>query len=879
MPSILSEEDKETVKRVVPKQTNKIQAVAVAKLYVAYPDRTKWTYTGLQGAIVLSNDLVGNTYWLKLVDVSPAGRGVIWDQEIYDTWNYNQDRTFFHSFETEDCLAGLSFVDEKEAKQFKKKMDEREKNASKATRNTPFGGASQGSGGGHKSFLGGIFGGHRHSSAPTPPESPRTSLPPVQSHARTPSGTVNGFAKQSTEFAELEAYDPDWRDNFGNFLRDQGLTDEFIKENQGFIVEFLEQQGGAPPAETTRQPPLPPGPANGTAGRAPPPPPPPSSDASLSSGTRRGAPPPPPAPRRSGKAPDPPAPREPTPPQEPPAPPAPRFKAPPPLADAGKFAHAQPAPRPTPAVPGPPPPPRPAKTPIEDKEDSHGHKFGVPPPFAGQRLSSNPPPPPARGPAPPPPPRDQNRSPLFERSASTTFLVTTRPCPPPRNAAPPLPPTTGIPPPPPPPPPPAGSGGPPPPPPPPPPSGGIPPPPPPPPPGGAALPIPSVDAGRSAMLGDIQRAGGIGALKKVDRSQIRDRSAASVPGGSDTGSGGGPPAGGAPGGAGGMADALQAALQKRKTRVRDSVSSLTQQAVRQASGTRTQAKPVEGQVWFNGKTVFLGKHVKPFAREHDIFFGASMRTVRIKYPDNMVRLPLQVQATKDHVFNEIHYKYFSANKHPFCKSMLDLYVPKKQNESLWAWYFVIPSTAVPTVCGHARRRLRHAFRTALGQRGYDRFGWRADPATTRPLYMDARGEPIVSKYRRLQGSIKITNPAAKPVIHATFEDLVKQMNLIVVNLESLLGTDEPPWQARGPDSRQSIPDHDEDGELRIGDGFFTTKHSEEQPWSQWGDDPDGDDGWLASKARRPRRGSSNNSQSRKARPRRGFSLLEGHEDR
>ena len=70
MPSILNEEDKETVKRVVPKQSNKIQAVAVARLYVAYPNRQRWTYTGLQGAAVLANDLVGNTYWVKLVDIS-----------------------------------------------------------------------------------------------------------------------------------------------------------------------------------------------------------------------------------------------------------------------------------------------------------------------------------------------------------------------------------------------------------------------------------------------------------------------------------------------------------------------------------------------------------------------------------------------------------------------------------------------------------------------------------------------------------------------------------------------------------------------------------------------------------------------------------------
>jgi len=70
MPSILDENDKEIVKRFVPKQTNKIQAVAVAKLYVAYPNRSRWTYTGLQGAVVLANDLVGNTHWLKMVDVS-----------------------------------------------------------------------------------------------------------------------------------------------------------------------------------------------------------------------------------------------------------------------------------------------------------------------------------------------------------------------------------------------------------------------------------------------------------------------------------------------------------------------------------------------------------------------------------------------------------------------------------------------------------------------------------------------------------------------------------------------------------------------------------------------------------------------------------------
>lgn len=78
---------------------------------------------------------------------------------------------------------------------------------------------------------------------------------------------------------------------------------------------------------------------------------------------------------------------------------------------------------------------------------------------------------------------------------------------------------------------------------------------------------------RSAVLDGIQKAGGIGSLKKVDRTQIRDRSSAQVGGAAaaDTGPHGSglPPAGVAPGagGGGGMADALAAALQKRKEKV------------------------------------------------------------------------------------------------------------------------------------------------------------------------------------------------------------------------------------------------------------------------------------------------------------------------
>ncbi|KAL8813243.1 MAG: hypothetical protein Q9200_000428 [Gallowayella weberi] len=407
MPSILSENEKETVKRTVPKSANKIQAVAVARLYIAYPNRQRWVYTGLQGAAVLANDLVGNTFWIKMVDVSGSNRGVIWDQEIYDPFYYNQDRTFFHSFELEDCLGGLSFVDEKEAKQFKKKMDEREKNASKSTKATPFQGlgpqpsvTSHANGKSHGRFggLSGLLHGQRSSSAPhiSQPPPPPPSIPPPRE-----SSTLARHSPQQQTHHPLDDVDPSWRGILGELL-EMGITEDQIEENSDFIKEYLEQKKATEMADIVND-------RNGDGmnddrrSKAPPPPPPPPAappgrmnsispqHTGSTVGSKRGPPPALPPSRRS--RPDSQrlsshqqeSPLES--PQRTPSPPRPRFKAPPPIEDAGKYAHTAAPALPARqrassnlANPGPPPPPRPPKTPM-DGELEHKPKFGVPPPF------------------------------------------------------------------------------------------------------------------------------------------------------------------------------------------------------------------------------------------------------------------------------------------------------------------------------------------------------------------------------------------------------------------------------------------------------------------------------------------------------------------
>ncbi|KAF2430330.1 WH1-domain-containing protein [Tothia fuscella] len=606
MPSILSEEDKQVVKRTVPKPSNKIHAVAVAKLYIAYPDRSRWTYTGLQGAIVLANDLVGHTVWLKMVDVSPANRGVIWDQEIYDTFQYNQDRVFFHTFELEECMAGLSFADEKEAKTFKKKVDDREKSAHKNTKSKAFGSAGGTNGHAapqekqHHGFLGSLFGRHNTSHDSVP-----------QARQAAPMLSPGNNATRDNLIASI---DPELRKE----LRSMGIGDDQLEENADFIKAFLKTQQKDVEKPASRAPPPPPPTAPTLSNR--------SSDISpqhtgstTSSTSRRGAPPAPPPPRRGGAASTPVIPTiqrmsTPSPPPAPPAPPV-RFRVPPPIADAGRLVGSVAPGLPNRsragsnslANPGPPPPPRPPKTPIEEDAPP---KHAVPPAFTHQA-----PPPPARSPVPPPPPARETPAPIsalpprqlppvapviphppardtavpFSAPPSATPLPPTNnapvppPLPPTNNAPlppllpstapipPPLPPTsnapTSAPPAPPPLPPPNNAPLPPPLPPSaptapplPPPNSNAPPAPPPPPPGAA---LPAVPAERGGLLADIR---GGARLKKVSDSEKKDASAPAIPGAAPSpGGGGAVPSSG--GGDTGLAGALASALAARKSKV------------------------------------------------------------------------------------------------------------------------------------------------------------------------------------------------------------------------------------------------------------------------------------------------------------------------
>ncbi|TFY79128.1 hypothetical protein EWM64_g4885, partial [Hericium alpestre] len=122
--STFSADDKAKIKASLPKGHNKIHTAALARIYYAHPTPNAWAYAGLQGALVFVTDKARGAYYLRMVDVGGT-RGVLWEHELWEGFEYWQDRPFFHSFEGDDCMIGVVFADEGEAKTFYKKITTR----------------------------------------------------------------------------------------------------------------------------------------------------------------------------------------------------------------------------------------------------------------------------------------------------------------------------------------------------------------------------------------------------------------------------------------------------------------------------------------------------------------------------------------------------------------------------------------------------------------------------------------------------------------------------------------------------------------------------------------------------------------------------------
>jgi neural Wiskott-Aldrich syndrome protein len=93
----LSSSDRQKVQGAIETAGCKIVAAGLARIYFAYPNPNEWSYGGLQGAFAFVNDKNSGIFYFRMVDLVGT-RGVIWEHELYEGFEYNEDRSFFHSF-------------------------------------------------------------------------------------------------------------------------------------------------------------------------------------------------------------------------------------------------------------------------------------------------------------------------------------------------------------------------------------------------------------------------------------------------------------------------------------------------------------------------------------------------------------------------------------------------------------------------------------------------------------------------------------------------------------------------------------------------------------------------------------------------------------
>ncbi|KAK6910658.1 hypothetical protein I203_104690 [Kwoniella mangroviensis CBS 8507] len=335
----LSSDDKAKVKKAIPSSssTNKIVTATVARVYQCKSGSQSWSYAGAEGALVFCADKAKGGLWFRVVDLS-SYRGVIWEHELPNEIEYNQEKPFFHSWQGDNSHFAFVFASEQEAHDFYKKVANRSKYATKVKEDKK-----------------------EKASTSTPTKKKKGGKIDKSLISGPSAGSFKHVAHMgfdSEKGFSSSGVDPSWQILLEQ-LSMKGISAKDIQQNEKFIKDFVQQQGGIEKATAPKKPPPPPAP---TSRRKPAPPPPTSRSARPSSvAVPTSAPPPPPPPGRTS-----------LPPSAPPPPP-------PPIAP----------PRSGSAPPPPPPPPPPA--------GGRGAPPPPPPPPSGGRAPSAPPVPSAGG--------------------------------------------------------------------------------------------------------------------------------------------------------------------------------------------------------------------------------------------------------------------------------------------------------------------------------------------------------------------------------------------------------------------------------------------------------------------------------------------------
>lgn len=83
------------------------------QLYLTEPPEHREWIKKNTGIITLIRDNPKRSYFLRLYCLQR--KAMLWEQELYNSMDYNAPLTYFHTFEGEECMAAFNFANETEA--------------------------------------------------------------------------------------------------------------------------------------------------------------------------------------------------------------------------------------------------------------------------------------------------------------------------------------------------------------------------------------------------------------------------------------------------------------------------------------------------------------------------------------------------------------------------------------------------------------------------------------------------------------------------------------------------------------------------------------------------------------------------------------------
>ncbi|KZS16409.1 putative Pleckstrin domain-containing family J member 1 [Daphnia magna] len=119
--SLLSIRENNTLFKLIGLRCNSMASAVVQVCFADPPSRSQWNLRHC-GVLCFIKDNIKHSYYLRVFCLDR--QSVVWEQELYSSFEYCSPRPHFHTFEGDDCRVGLNFANDAEAEFFLMAIEE-----------------------------------------------------------------------------------------------------------------------------------------------------------------------------------------------------------------------------------------------------------------------------------------------------------------------------------------------------------------------------------------------------------------------------------------------------------------------------------------------------------------------------------------------------------------------------------------------------------------------------------------------------------------------------------------------------------------------------------------------------------------------------------